>query len=304
VTIFLAWLIDLRFGEPPVRLHPVVWMGRYLRTVRKRLPPTLLAGALGWLVGALIVGGVAFGLNWLITTMVNLAPISNHLQSLLANLCLALLLKPLFAWRALREAALAVLNASDLPEARRMLSWHLVSRDTSTLSEGEVYGATIESVTENLSDSLIAPLFYFVVGGLPLAALYRYCNTADGLWGYRTPELERFGKVAARVDDLLNLIPARLTALLLVIAALLLRLSAGQALRIWWRDGLKTVSPNAGQPMSVAAGGLGVRLSKRGVYDLGGEFPEPAQADLLRALRWATVAAWVGMVGFALLAVG
>jgi adenosylcobinamide-phosphate synthase len=155
-------------------------------------------------------------------------------------------------------------------------------------------------VTENLSDSLIAPLFYFIIGGLPLAALYRYGNTADALWGYRTPELEGFGKVAARSDDLLNLIPARLTALLLVIATLPLRLNPRQALRIWWRDGRKTASPNAGQPMSVAAGGLGVRLSKRGVYDLGGEFPEPTRGDLLRALQWATVAAWIGVGSFVL----
>jgi adenosylcobinamide-phosphate synthase len=265
------------------------------------LPPTFLAGAFAWLVGALLVCCVTFGLTWLITAISHRLPISPNLQTLVAHLGTALLLKPLFAWRALREAGQSVLNAPDLPEARRMLAWHLVSRDTTTLSEGEVYGATIESVTENLSDSLIAPLCYFVIGGLPLAALYRYSNTADALWGYRTSELEHFGKVAARVDDLLNLIPSRLTALLLVIATLPLRLNGGQAVRIWWRDGLKTASPNAGQPMSVAAGALGVRLSKRGVYDLGGEFPEPTQADLLRALRWATVAAWVGVIALALL---
>jgi adenosylcobinamide-phosphate synthase len=129
VTIFLAWLLDLSLGEPPVRLHPVVWMGAYLRAIRKHLPPTLLAGALAWLVGAVLVGGVAFGLNWFIHTLVNLTPISPNLQSFLTSLCLAPLLKPLFAWRALREAALAVLNAPDLAQARRMLAWHLVSRD-------------------------------------------------------------------------------------------------------------------------------------------------------------------------------
>ena len=182
-----------------------------------------------------------------------------------------------------------------------MLGWHLVSRDTATLSAGEVYSATIESITENLSDSLIAPLFYFVIGGLPLAALYRYANTADALWGYRTAELERFGKAAARVDDLLNLIPARLTALLLVIACLPLHMDWRRAIHVWRRDGMITPSPNAGQPMSVAAGALAVRLGKQGVYDLGAEFALPQQADVQRALRWTTVAAWLGVGFFSLL---
>lgn len=293
MTIFLAWLIDLLFGEPPTRFHPVVWMGRYLRTIRKHLPPTRLIGGAAWLAGALLVVTV----TWLLTQLLQ---IPLNLQSPVSSLLFAILLKPLFAWRSLREAGEAVLNAPDLDEARRMLSWHLVSRDTSTLSEGEVYGATIESITENLSDSLIAPLFYFCIGGLPLAALYRYANTADALWGYRTPELERFGKVAARVDDLLNLIPARLTALLLVIACLPLGLNWRQAVRIWWSDRRITPSPNAGHPMSVAAGALGVCLRKRGVYNLGSEFPDPTRDDLIRTLRWAGVAAWLGVAMFVL----
>ncbi|CAN5704676.1 adenosylcobinamide-phosphate synthase CbiB [soil metagenome] len=293
MSIALAWLIDLYWGEPPVRLHPVVWMGSYLRVVRKRLPSTLLAGALAWLIGAALVLLSALFLNLLIKRVTSQLPIPPNLQSPMSNLLLAILLKPLFAWRALRSAGQTVLDAPGLPEAQRMLSWHLVSRDTSSLRAGEVYGATIESVTENLSDSLVAPFFYFVIGGLPLAALYRYVNTADALWGYRTPALERFGKVAARVDDLLNLIPARLTALLLLLACLPLRMDWQQALRIWRRDGLTTPSPNAGQPMSVAAGALGVRLGKRGVYDLGAEFCQPTHQDVARALRWTTMAAWL-----------
>jgi adenosylcobinamide-phosphate synthase len=300
MAIFLAWLIDLTLGEPPVRLHPVVWMGSYLRAIRKRLPPTLLAGALAWLGGAVLVTLAAWLMTRLITTIANLSPISPNLQSLVSTLLFALALKPLFAWRALHAAGKAVLDAPDLAEARRILGWHLVSRDTSTLGEGEVYGATIESISENLSDSLIAPLFYFLIGGLPLAALYRYANTADALWGYRTPELEQFGKAAARIDDLLNLIPARITALLLVVACLPLRLDWRCALRIWQRDGRTTPSPNAGQPMSVAAGALGIRLGKRGVYDLGAEFDLPVREDVRRALRWTTLAAWLGIALFAL----
>jgi adenosylcobinamide-phosphate synthase len=302
MIVAVAWLIDHFLGEPPTRWHPVVWMGSYLRTLRQHLPPTLLAGALAWLGGAVLVLGGAWAASWFIVTTPQLLPISPNLQSPISVLLFSLALKPLFAWRGLYAAGQAVLGAPDLPAARRLLSWHLVSRDTTGLSEGEVYGATIESVAENLSDSLVAPLFYFTIGGLPLAALYRYANTADALWGYRTPQLERFGKVAARLDDLLNLFPARITALLLVLACLPLLLDWRSALRVWRRDGLSTPSPNAGQPMSVAAGALRVCLSKRGVYHLGREFPDPTRTDLQRGLRWASMAAWLGAALFAALA--
>jgi adenosylcobinamide-phosphate synthase len=275
-------------------------MGNYLRTVRRRLPPTLLAGALAWLGGAVLVVAVASCCEWLIGFATQPLSVSTNLQFLVSTLLTAIPLKPLFAWRALRTAAQAVFHAPDLPEARRLLGWHLVSRDTSVLNESEVYGAAIESLTENLSDSLVAPLLYFVIGGLPLVALYRYANTADAMWGYRTPALERFGKVAARMDDLLNLIPARVTALLLILACLPLRLNMRQAMRVWWRDGYKTPSPNAGQPMSVAAGALGIRLGKRGVYDLGAEFHEPTRNDGEVALRWTTLAAWLAAGVFCL----
>lgn len=302
MSIALAWFIDLRLGEPPAPLHPVVWMGNYLRAVRRRLPPTLLAGALAWLGGALLTVGLALLTEWLIYHAVRLLPFAT-LQMPVMWLLFACALKPLFAWRALYRAGLAVTHAPDLVEARRLLAWHLVSRDTTTLDAGEVAGATIESLTENLSDSLVAPLCYFVVGGLPLAALYRYVNTADAMWGYRTPALERFGKVAARVDDLLNLIPARLTALLLCGTAAFCGLSSRRAWQIGRRDGGNTPSPNAGRPMSVAAGALGVRLDKQGVYVLGAEFPAPTQADAQRALHWVASTAWLSMLLLTLLSV-
>ncbi|MCS7056348.1 MAG: adenosylcobinamide-phosphate synthase CbiB [Thermoflexales bacterium] len=281
--VLVAFVLDALFGEPPTRIHPVVWMGSFLRYAQARLPRTLLAGAGAWLLGAGLFAGAAWLLQSAVTAL---------LPSLAAGLVIAVLLKPLFAWRALREAVADVLNAPTLDERRRLLSWHLVSRDTRDLSAGEVNGATIESLAENLSDSLVAPLFWFVVGGLPLAALYRFANTADAMWGYRTPELEWFGKWAARADDALNFVPARLTALALLATAWLLGLDARAAWRVWRRDGRSTPSPNAGQPMSVAAGALRVNLTKRGLYSLGGEFPLPDDSSVAQALRWATITAF------------
>ncbi|BCX02716.1 MAG: cobalamin biosynthesis protein CobD [Candidatus Roseilinea sp.] len=285
--ILIAFLLDALFGEPPTRLHPVVWMGQLLRYMQAHLPRTFIAGAAAWLFGASLVTGAA----WLLQSIAGA-----FLPPMLATVAMGIMLKPLFAWRALRAAVLEIACAETLDEKRRLLSWHLVSRDTRNLSAGEVNGATIESLAENLSDSLVAPLLYGVVGGLPLAALYRFANTADAMWGYRTPELERFGKWAARADDVLNFVPARLTALLLLAMAQPLGLDARSAWRVWRRDGRRTPSPNAGQPMSVAAGALRVNLTKRGLYSLGSEFPLPDDATVTRALRWTTVTAWVAVL--------
>nr|WP_246351328.1 adenosylcobinamide-phosphate synthase CbiB [Deinobacterium chartae] len=270
-------MIDHLLGEPPARLHPVVWMGRYLGWARRRGTPSLRSGAVAWLGGAL--------LSVLIARVAEGA--ASRLPAPLRPLARAALLKPLFAWRALDTAVGEVQAAADLEAARAALSTHLVSRDTSALPEAEVVGAALESLSENLSDSLVAPLLWYALGGLPAAALYRYANTADAMWGYRTPELERFGKAAARIDDLLNLLPARLTGLLLCA----LDRSGGGA-RVMLSDARNTASPNAGYPMSALAGVLGVELSKRGVYVLNAGGRLPARADLPRARRFVRRAAW------------
>lgn len=200
MPLLLVWLLDFWPGEPPTPLHPVVWMGRYLTAARRFHRPTFAAGAVAWMIGA--AGVVAIDLA--IQVLIGLVAARAGLWAVLAVALTAVALKPLFAWRALRRAAEAVLNAPDLPAGRAAFGWHLVSRDTSDLTAGEVYGATIESVAENLSDSFVAPALWFLLGGLPAAALYRYANTADAMWCYRTPELEQFGKWAARIDDGLN----------------------------------------------------------------------------------------------------
>ncbi|GAA5535057.1 adenosylcobinamide-phosphate synthase CbiB [Deinococcus aluminii] len=277
-ALLLALALDA-LGEPPARLHPVVWMGTYLKGARHRWQATTPGtqqreGGVTWALGAAVSAGAGL--------------LAGQLPG--GWVTRGVLLKPLLARRALVAAVgevHAALAADDLPEARRLLAWHLVSRETGELGAAEVAGAAIESLAENLSDSVVAPLLCFRWGGLPLAALYRYANTADTLWGYRTPELEHPGKVAAHADDLLNLAPARLTALCAVLAALPAGLDPIGAWRIWRRDARFTPSPNAGQPMSAFAGALGVRLDKRGVYVLNAGGRLPAAADLARALRLA-----------------
>jgi len=177
------------------------------------------------------------------------------------------------------------LRNDDLDTARQQLSWHLVSRDTSQLDESQIAAATIESLAENTSDSVIAPVFFYMVGGLPAAYAYRFLNTADAMVGYRDVAREWLGKAAARLDDLANLIPARLTALLMIGCAPVADGDRENAWYIWQRDAATTSSPNAGHPMAAAAGVLEVELDKVDHYTLGEGQKRARWQDIQRAIR-------------------
>jgi len=275
-ALLLALAVDRWLGEPPARWHPVVWMGRYLGWAGQRLgvdappsSPDLRAfglGALAWWAGAAIVLIVAFRLQAL----------AWQLPAVAAAALLGLALKPLLAWALLRDEVLAVEGAlaQSLDAGRAQLA-RLVSRDVSRLSALEVRESAIESLAENLNDSVVAPIFWFVLLGLPGAALYRFANTADAMWGYRGvrngQHWEWAGKWAARADDLLSWIPARLTALLLAVAA------GGSRWNTLRQEARRTPSPNSGWPMAAMALALGVSLRKPGVYTLHAA-GRPAQA--------------------------
>lgn len=205
----------------------------------------------------------------------------------------AVVLKAMISLRGLAVAArtvIAHLNRGDVIGARAAVGYHLVSRRTSELDESQVASAAIESVAENLTDALVAPLLWYLALGLPGAVAYRVVNTADAMIGYRESALEHFGKVAARLDDLLNLIPARLAALALIAAAGLTGGSFRQAARVMWRDHGRTASPNAGWTMAAMAGALRVVLEKPGHYRLG-EGRRPASPDVRRSIRLTAVGA-------------
>jgi adenosylcobinamide-phosphate synthase len=179
-------------------------------------------------------------------------------------------LKPFFALRMLAKAGRSVrlaLEQQNLPAAQYALQ-SLVSRERSQLTEELAGAAAIESLAENLSDSIGAPLFYYTLFGLPGAAAYRLFNTFDSMIGYHG-RYEYLGKAAARLDDALNLLPARLTALLIIVFAPLFGGNCRKAWQVWRRDARRTASPNAGHPMAAAAGALGVQLEKVGYYILG-----------------------------------
>jgi adenosylcobinamide-phosphate synthase len=284
-----AIAIDALFGELPARWHPVVWMGRSIRGVERHLPSSgprrqLLGGALLSLVVPFGCAGLALGVAALLRPIPVLGW-SFHV----------LVLTAMFALRALGEAARAVrraLDAGDLEGARGALR-SLCSRDPSRLDAEELIAASVESVAENASDSIVAPLFYYVCFGLLGAVVYRAVNTLDAMVGYHG-RYEYLGKASARLDDALNLVPARLTALLLVVAGAVLGQDAARGVAIWRRDGASTESPNAGRPMAVMAGLLRVRLEKAEHYRLGDadEALTPGHLDL--AWRIVQLAGGVG----------
>lgn len=284
MTALLALLIDRYLGEPPRWVHPVVWIGRYLDLVGHHLPkcsPTaaFFTGAGLWLFGAGVFVGSYSWLNYALAS----AP------RWVEWVGISLLLKPLLALRVLlREvAAVETALAIDLACGRQRLA-RIVSRDTTQLSASEVRESALESLSENLSDSLIAPIFWFALLGLPGAALYRFANTADAMWGYRG-KWEWAGKWAALVDDVLNFAPARLTALGLIC------LARGRSVNLFRlrHEAAKTPSPNSGWPMSAFALVHGIRLGKPGIYTLNPSGVVPDQTKTAAGLRHVVTTGWI-----------
>lgn len=298
IALLAALAIDRWWGEPRARLHPVVWMGHYLVWAGRRIAPgvphagpdwrAFWAGGLAWSVGVwvvLLVGHVLVGLTLALALL--LPTDVEWLWHVAAGLVLGLLLKPLLAWRMLHDevAKVEAALAESLDAGRAQLA-QLVSRDVTQLTEAQVRESAIESLAENLNDSVVAPVFWFVLLGLPGAAVYRFANTADAMWGYRGLRGGRYwewaGKWAARADDVLSWVPARITALLLVLAG------GSQSLANLRKEACRTPSPNSGWPMAAMALALNVRLAKPGVYTLHSKGRRAGPLDTRRAARLGT----------------
>lgn len=304
-VLVLAWAIaiDLLLGELPTRFHPVAWVGRLIAALEARAPARSPVGQL--LYGAAMVALTVALVGGLCYVLLSLVAVWSRIAYVLGA---ALLLKSSFAVRELRRAADRVklrLLADDLSGARAELR-ALVSRDTTDLGRAHLAAAAVESVAENTVDSFIAPVFFFLIfapaGPLaPVAAFcYRVVNTFDSMIGYHG-RYEYLGRVAARLDDLLNWLPARLGALCLVAAAVFLG-DARNAWRVLCRDHGRTASPNAGWTMSAAAGALHVTLEKVGHYRLGdGRPPQPPEIAQMCRLALATVLLFAGLGGLILL---
>ena len=287
LLVLAAAGLDAAVGYPD-RLHrrlphPVVWAGSAISTLERAWNRPALSGAMRRALGAatvLLVGGGAAALGWGLEWGAGFVswPVGMMLAALAGSVGLA--------QRSLYDHVLAVLRpleAGDLPGARRAVGM-IVGRDTGTLDEAGVAAAALESLAESFNDGVAAPIFWFVLGGLPGLFAYKAVNTADSLIGHREPRWRDFGWAAARTDDLMNLIPARL-------AGAVVALAGAGGWRAMWRDAPKHASPNAGWPEAAMAGALGVRLGGPASYDgeahdrpVFGEGPAPTSADLRRGL--------------------
>ncbi len=251
----IGYVLDVLLGDPEWFPHPVRWFGsliqageRYLRRFDRGPRAEILAGAA--LTGSIVSIGWALGRPRNAIWQVLLIWTALATRSLLTE----------------ASAVIRALEANDLHVARRRLA-RIVGRDTAHLDESEISRAVIETLAESACDGIVAPLFWLAAGGVSGAMAYKAVNTLDSMIGHPEPPYRYFGRVAARLDDAANLIPARLTALGIVAAAKIQNLNAGQSRKIWWRDGNQHTSPNAGQSEAAIAGALGVRLGGRSSYD-------------------------------------
>jgi adenosylcobinamide-phosphate synthase len=265
IALTLAFLLDLLLGDPPTWPHPVIFIGRAIAFLdgfsRKVCERPIMLKIAGVCITLLVVG-----LTYLIVA---------------ALLCLAQKVWPGFGWvlavvlaysaiaaRGLYDQTWRVVVAlqnGDLPGARRLLGM-VVGRETDQLDERQVLRAVIETIAENLSDGVIAPIFYLAIGGPALGWAYKAVNTLDSMIGYKSDKYRDLGWASAKLDDLANLIPARLTAVLIGLAAFMLNLDGPGAFKTWWTHGHRHTSPNAGRPEAALAGALGIRLGGANIY--------------------------------------
>ncbi|MDD4237147.1 MAG: adenosylcobinamide-phosphate synthase CbiB [Desulfotomaculaceae bacterium] len=311
--MFAAYLLDLVLGDPHGWPHPVILIGRAISGLEQgvrcfaRSATALLA--CGALVAVVVAGG-----SWLVTTyLVRWSFAINYWFGCFLTIWV---IYTTIAARSLAAAACGVYNSlqeGDLVGARRKVGL-IVGRDTDQIDAADVTRATIETVAENIVDGIVSPVFYALLGGAPLAMTYRAINTLDSMLGYKNERYINFGKASARLDDVANYIPARLTGLLILVATWLLRMNPKGAISSIISDSSNHPSPNSGIPEAAVAGSLGIRLGGLNYYQgipsfrayMGADVTPIQPLHIMQAVRimyaTSTLAAGLGLVSFYLLA--
>jgi adenosylcobinamide-phosphate synthase len=265
LEISAAYVVDLFFGDPPGYPHPVKLIGRAISFFEKRLlqwaHTPWMQRFLGIILALTIVSGAGI-FTWAIIRT------AGWVHPVFSSVIIIFFAYTTLATRNLYDEArkvIKVLEQGDITLARKLMGF-LVGRDTDRLDEKEICRALIETVSENTSDGVVAPLFYLIIGGPPLAMAYKALNTLDSMVGYRNDRYRYLGWASARGDDLANLIPSRLTALIFILSSFILRKNWKGAWRATWRDGRRNPSPNSGYPEAAMAGALGVQLGGKNFY--------------------------------------
>ena len=279
-----GFVLDALFGDPAWLPHPVVYMGKAISKLEKFLRPRLPKTPQGELLGGAIVAFCLPVGTFLLTGLVCWG--AARLHPLLGLAVQMFWCGQALAARDLVQESTNVykeLKKPDLPGARKAVS-RIVGRDTAELTAEGVTKAAVETVAENASDGVIAPLLYMLIGGAPLALTYKAINTMDSMLGYKNEKYLYFGRVPAKLDDVANYLPSRLAALLWVAAAAFTHNDAKGAWKIWRRDRRRHASPNSAQTESACAGALGVQLAGPAYY-FGEYYAKPTIGDALRPIE-------------------
>lgn len=299
--------MDMIFGDPHWLPHPICLIGNMIgfleRNLRKLLAPNPTALLAGGALMVIIVLVVSFAVPYYILQLAE--AVSPWLRFGLETI----MFYQIFATKCLRDESMKVFTAldnNDLADARVKLSW-IVGRDTKNLSAEEVTKGAVETVAENTADGIIAPMLYMFLGGAPLAFLYKGINTMDSMVGYKNDKYLYFGRCAAKLDDLANLIPARIAGLVMIIAAFLVGLNGPGAWKIFWRDRYHHLSPNSAMTESVTAGALNIQLGGDHYYfgklvhkeTIGDNIRPVCPQDIMQANRLLYMTAVVSLILFA-----
>ena len=292
LTLIVSLAIDIIFGELPTRIHPVVIVGLLISFFKNQFIKirNIISGLLV-IIGVCCVSSVILFIIYLISSY----------NIILLFIILSILLSSTYSVKMLLQTATDVEDAlnESIDKARQLVSY-LVSRNTDELTESFIVSAAIESLTENITDSYVAPVFYYFIVGfiilnypfdnclfvlILIPMFYRISNTLDAMLGYETDELRDIGFFPAKIDDVLNYIPARISGIFVVISAYLLNLDGKNAYKIMRRDARKCPSPNSGYTMATTAGALNIQLVKKGTYILGDDNKEITSDDISKAVK-------------------
>lgn len=282
--IGIAFILDLIFADPVWLPHPIRFIGTLIKKSEEFFRKNLGSGKnrelLGGTATVVLVSGISYFLPFLVLFL------AFKIHPFFAGLLETLMCFQILAAGSLKKESMRVyeaLKADDILLARKYLSW-IVGRDTTNLDKEAIIRASVETVAENTTDGVVAPLIFMAIGGAPLGFLYKAVNTMDSMIGYKNDKYFYFGKVAARLDDVLNFIPARITALLMVLACKMVGLNSKNALKILIRDGNNHSSPNSGKTEAACAGAIGIRLGGSNYY-FGKLVEKPTIGDPLQTVK-------------------